>query len=293
MIEVGGASIVATANLVLPWSDVLTIRIGASLPEAIYWTIAINMMIAAAITLILMVFDARTLDGHTSVWAKPLKFELSLALHASTLALVCGLFSASHKGSTAMMLIAVVFLAACIVEMGYIIVQGGLGQQSHFNVGTPFHRFMYSMMAFAAIIIVGAAAALGLAVLSDSGFSAPPALKMAILVGLVGGTVLTVITAFTIGGRMSPYVGNIPDFGARMGLTGWSQTSGDLRVSHFLATHMIQIVPVAGLLIERTTSGRTAILWVLVVAAFWTALTLAEYRTALNGKPSAIATLTR
>jgi hypothetical protein len=38
--------------------------------------------------------------------------------------------------------------------------------------------------------------------------------------GFVVGTILTLITAFTIGGRMSPDIGGIPVFGARMMLTG-------------------------------------------------------------------------
>jgi hypothetical protein len=92
---------------------------------------------------------------------------------------------------------------------------------------------------------------------------------------------------------MSPYVGGIPDFGARMMLTGWSQTSGDLRVSHFLATHMIQVVPVFGLLIGWLVTNRIAVMSVVAVAALWMLLTISEYRTALAGKPSVIATAIR
>ncbi len=271
----------------------MPIRLGSSWPETIYWAIAFAMLAAGAITLILILADPRTLDGHTSVWIKPLKFELSLALHASTIALVCGLFSPSTKSSMPMLLITLLFLAACIVEMGYILIQGGLGQQSHFNVGTPFHRFMYSVMASAAVIIVGAAAAIGLVAVADSDFSASPALKNAIVLGFVGGTVLTLITAFTIGGRMSPFVGGIPDFGSRMVLTGWSQTGGDLRISHFLATHMIQIIPFAALLIDRITSGRVAMMAVFACAGFWALLTMSEYRTALAGNSSSLTLLFR
>ncbi|WP_284178062.1 hypothetical protein [Rhabdaerophilum sp. SD176] len=271
----------------------MPIRLGSSWPETIYWAIALAMLAAGAITLILMFADGRTLDGHTSVWTKPLKFEISLALHASTIALVCGLFSQSTRSSMPMVVIALLFLAACIVEMSYIIIQGGLGQQSHFNVGTPFHRFMYSVMAFAAVIIVGAAGAIGLMAMSDSGFAASPPLKSAIILGFLGGTVLTLITAFTIGGRLSPFVGGIPDFGSRMVLTGWSMTGGDLRVSHFLATHMIQAIPLAALLVDRALSGRAAVLPVFAFAGFWALLTISEYRKALDGNSSILTSLFR
>ncbi len=263
-------------------------RLLASWPEAIYWTVAIVMAAAFALTLVLLAVDARTIDGQTSVWAKPLKFELSLALHAATLALVVGLLSPPHRLGAAMMIVGFVFLAACAIEMGYIIFQAALAEQSHFNVGTPFHRTMFSVMAISAVIIIGAAGAVGLAALYDGAISASPALRAAIVLGLIGGTILTLITAFAIGGRMSPYVGGIPEFGARMALTGWSQSGGDLRVSHFLATHMIQILPVFALLVDRILPGRLSLAAVLAFGVLWSSFTLFEFRHALGGSASVI-----
>lgn len=68
---------------------VLTLRMGSrdTLPERIYATIAITMVAAFGVTLGLWALDTRTIDG-ISVWAKPLKFELALAIHAGTIALV-------------------------------------------------------------------------------------------------------------------------------------------------------------------------------------------------------------
>lgn len=67
----------------------------------------------------------------------------------------------------------------------------------------------------------------------------------------------------------------------------------DLRVSHFLATHMIQVVPFIGLLVERLVTNRISVMCVLVIAAFWTLLTIQQYRGALSGVPSAVATVIR
>ena len=185
-----------------------------------------------------------------------------------------------------MLIVALAFLAACTIEMGWIILQGARAQQSHFNLTTPFNSFMYSVMAFMAVIIVGAAGAVGLAVLADGDAPAAPPLKLAIILGLVGGTVLTLITAFTIGGRLSPFVGGVPAADARMMLTGWSRMAGDLRVSHFLATHMIQVLPLFALAIERLAPSRATLVMVLAFAAGWTLLTWQEFRGALKGEPS-------
>ncbi|MBX9760400.1 MAG: hypothetical protein K2Y29_16595 [Beijerinckiaceae bacterium] len=270
----------------------LALRLFASAPEAIYWGVAISMAAAFGVTLILLPLDTRTIDGHASVWIKPLKFELSLVLHAATLALVVGLLSPPRRQSSAMLIVALVFLAACAVEMGYIIIQGARAAQSHFNIGTPFHSAMYSVMAFCAVLIIGAAGVIGRAAWTDAGFAASPALKAAIVLALVGGTILTLITAFAIGGRMSPYVRSVPAHDARMALTGWSQSSGDLRVSHFLATHSLQSLPIFALVVERILPGRVALAAVLVFAILWTLFTLSEFRGALDGSASIITRVT-
>jgi hypothetical protein len=71
------------------------------------------------------------------------------------------------------------------------------------------------------------------------------------------GAVLTMIVAFTMGGRLDRYIGATAA-GSRMPLTGWSLVGGDLRVPHFLATHSMQAVPLAGLVIERFAPGQLA-----------------------------------
>ncbi len=259
-------------------------------PELIYWGVCASMLACFIVTLAIAAFDGRTIDGAVSVWAKPLKFELSLAIHAATLALVMAALAPSVRSGTVLTILAFTFLAACIVEMGYIISQAARAEHSHYNVSTPFHRLMWSVMAFAAIIIVGTAGALGIASLVGSGASLAPALRWAIALGLIGGTLLTLYTAFTIGGRMSPYVGAVPDgASARMVLTGWSLAGGDLRVAHFLATHMIQVLPLVGLAVAYLAPGRIGVAAVIVVATMWTGLTLSEYVRALEGKSSPLA----
>jgi hypothetical protein len=179
--------------------------------------------------------------------------------------------------------VAFAFLAACIIEMGWIILQAAQGQNSHFNDSTAFHRAMFSVMAFAAVIITGAAAAVALAVWRDPDVAAGAALKDGILLGLIGGTVLTLVTAFAIGGRGSPYVGDVPDLASRMMFTGWSLIGGDLRVSHFLATHMMQAVPIAALLAIRARVGPFDRYFVSAFAVLWVAWTLMEFGMALSG----------
>ena len=259
--------------------------------QTIYWSIAFSMVFAFAITLIIAQFDERTIDGIQSVWAKPLKFELSLAIHAATLALVVSTLSETHRQGSLMLILASIFLAACLFEIGYIITQAARAEHSHFNVSTQFHRAMYSAMALAAIVIIGAAGSIGLFVAFDTQTSLGLTVRWAIVLGLIGGTIFTLFTAFTIGGRMSPYIGAIPDANGRMLFTGWSLVGGDLRVSHFLSTHMIQVLPLIGILVERIFSGRFAMMVLVMSAIAWSVLIFMEYRTALLGKPTFLTSL--
>jgi len=258
-------------------------RIGVR-PEAVLSAVAIASALGFGLTLGLWWIDDRLLDG-LSVWAKPLKFEAALAVHAGTLALVAARLGAPARAGRALWTIAVVFVVACVVEMGWIIWQGARGEHSHFNDSTALHRAMFTVMAVAAILITGAAAALAVLVWRDTGYRAPAPVKAGIVLGLTGGTVLTIMTAMTIGATGSPYVGAIPHLTARMPVTGWSLTGGDLRVAHFLATHMMQAVPLAALLVCLVRPGRAGLPAVLCVATLWTLWTGLEFQAALDGQP--------
>ncbi|MFN4156770.1 MAG: hypothetical protein ACK4HF_19205, partial [Paracoccaceae bacterium] len=142
---------------------------------------------------------------------------------------------------------------------------------------------MFSVMAFAAVIITGTAAAVAFQVWRDPDFATSPTVKTGILLGLIGGTVLTLVTAFAIGARGSPYVGGVPLLPSRMMFTGWSLTGGDLRVAHFLATHMMQAVPIVAFVIFRAKTGWFALYGILLFSALWVVWTLAEFSVALSG----------
>lgn len=254
-----------------------------SFPIRVYGGIALLMLAAFGLTLALYFLDARVLPNQESVWAKPLKFELALALHAGTLMLVVAHTVRSVRDGLWMRYLALVFLLVCFVEMGYILFQAARAQPSHFNDATLFDQTMFSVMAFCAVFIIGVAGAVGLTVWRDQGFRAPAAVRLGVVLAFACGTVLTLITAFSIGKNGGPYVGGIPELAERMPLTGWSLIGGDLRVAHFVATHMIQVIPLAAIVASATTPPWAAKFLVLGISGFWVALTLLEFLTTLVG----------
>ena len=252
--------------------------------EHIWWTTAVILVGLLAATLVAYAFDHRLLDG-TSVWAKPIKFELSLAVHFATLALIVSALGESWREGTLLRSVAWASAICAILEIAYILVQAARQEASHFNLSTPSHVAMYAGMAAGAVVITVAAAAVGAAALLDGSSRLGPATRLGSAVGLIGGTLLTLVVAFRMGGALDHHVGPEPAGALRMPLTGWSLAVGDRRVPHFFATHMMQAVPLAGFCLDRLLPRRPAITAVVAVAVAWTALTLVLFRQANDGLP--------
>lgn len=258
--------------------------LGASRTEQIWWATTAVLLALLAATLVIHAFDRRLFDGAT-VWAKPMKFEVSLALHFATLALIAGMLSPGWRDGYLLRGIAWASAACALAEVAYIAVQAGRQEASHFNVSTPFHVALYAAMAAGAVVITVAAGAVGLAMLLDDSSRLGPATRIGAAVGLIGGTVLTLVIAFRMGGALTHHVGIEPAGAPRMPLTGWSLTVGDRRVPHFFATHMMQAIPLVGLALDRLLTKGPATAFVLLAAAAWGGLTLALFRQANGGLP--------
>lgn len=86
--------------------------------EHLWWATAAILLVPFAFTLATKQADSRLLAGE-SVWAKPLKFQLSLALHFATLALVAGWLGVEARTGTLLCTTAVLSVAATAFEVGY------------------------------------------------------------------------------------------------------------------------------------------------------------------------------
>lgn len=252
--------------------------------EHLWSTTALSLLLLLAVTLVAWLIDRRLIDG-ASVWAKPIKFEMSLALHFATLALIVSRLGEPWRHSRLLWWIAAASVACTAFEIGYILLQAARQQESHFNLATPLLRTMYVLMAIGAVVITVAAAAVGLAALLDGASRLGPATRIGVVLGLIGGTVLTLVVAFRMGGALSHHVGIEAPGAMRMPLTGWSLSVGDRRVPHFFATHMMQAVPLAGLWLDALIPKGWAIAGVSVFALAWLLSTVGLFFQANAGVP--------
>ncbi len=216
----------------------------------IWWQGAFLISALAVINLSLMLLDPSFLADEP-VWLKPLKFEISVVIHFITLAILSSLLSSNRQRGEAWKCITYATVAAGLLEVLYIFLQAARGRESHFNFTTPAEATMYALMGLGAVTLVAASFYLGWLLYREYRIERNSPLLLSSALGLTIGSVLTLIIA----GYLSSGIGGEIVLGneqtPRAPFFGWYLSGKDLRIPHFLATHMMQIIPLFGLWLSR------------------------------------------
>lgn len=242
--------------------------------------------------------DRRQLDG-APVWFKPLKFAISLATYALTLAWMLSMVtkpSLRRIGWWAGSFGAV----ACTVEMATITIQAVRGRRSHFNVATPLDSRLYLVMGLALPGFYGVILVIGvlLTVFSRPGGdrSVVWALRSGLVIGVSGLTVGFAMGRPTPAQRAEDHPSTLgshsvggDDPSGGLPFLGWNTQHGDLRVAHFIGMHALQGLPLLALALRAvagdTVPEDTRVRVVLTCAATWAALAGTALQQALRGRP--------
>lgn len=248
--------------------------------KQLWWltALSVGMMV---IGLIWAGFEVRLFQGQY-VWVKPFKFALSVAVFFATLAWAAGHLGPQMQDRRHLRITVAALAAAFWLEMIYITVQAAQGQASHFNEATVFHNVMYTLMALAAFTLMAGTGVIGWAVLRDPALRMTENLRFGTGWGFILATILTLITAFTLGGNGGHFVGDAPAGAAVIPFFGWSAAVGDLRPSHFLALHAMQAIPLLAWAVQGRAGARG---WIAFGAVMYAALTMALFAQALMGLP--------
>lgn len=255
--------------------------------ELTLWAGALMMVALALPTLASHYMDHRTLIG-VSVWDKPLKFEIAIFIHLATLALVVRQMTPEARAGRFVRGAAIVSSFAAVGEIAYILYQAGRGRASHFNFDTTFEMVMYGVMGAGASSMVIASLLLGWNARKSLAPQTGAGLKWGVVLGLTLGSLLTLVIA----GLMSSsaltepghWVGGERTDASGLPFFGWSTTGGDLRVPHFFATHLMQALPLLGLIADRTIR-QLAVPIVVAGALFGVAVVGGTFAQALMGLP--------
>jgi hypothetical protein len=211
------------------------------------------MLAALAATLVGLAVDPRIITG-APAWLKPAKFAASLAIYLFTLAWIFTLIPDWVKTrrivgwTTAMTL---------VLELVIVDAQAWRGTTSHFNVATSFDQVLWMVMGLAIVVQTATSIAVAVALwrqpFADRALGWALRLGMSItIIGALSGGMMTKPTATQLAdaqaGRRMTVAGahtvGAPDdeHGARIPGTGWSAEHGDLRVSHFVGLHSLQVL---------------------------------------------------
>lgn len=240
----------------------------------------------AAVTLVLVppaLVDTRMLDG-IGVWVKPLKFSIALTLHFATLAVLALFLARENRQGRGFARLVQWSIGFALFEIGYLAFQAARGRHSHFNFDTGFETAMYALMGVGATLLTVVPLVMGLWLWRQDDDDRSGA-RLGVLLGLLLAPVLTlVVTAYMSGVVYSHSVGTAVDGDVGLPIVGWSRVTGDLRPSHFLALHALQILPLTGCAADRIAPRRARAI-VRTAAVLLVAATCALFAQALLGRP--------
>jgi len=238
---------------------------------------AVAMAVLTPVLAVLAVVDDRVLLG-APLWFKPLKFAISLALYAATLAWMLGQLRERTLQRTGW-----IVTAAAAIEMAVIVGQAAVGNRSHYNMDTPLSAALWSVMGVTIVVLWLATLAVALRFLREPGRDrvATTAIRLGLVVALIGlaeGFLMATAATHTVGA---------PDGGPGLPLLGWSTVSGDLRIAHFIGMHALQGLPLlaAALAVGHRLDEVTRVRLVQVAAVAWTGLVVLLTWQALRAQP--------
>jgi len=269
---------VSTAAAVAPRTGLAAAWAAFAAPHPLWARLALAHLVLLAVLLPLAAVDPRLFQGVT-VWIKPAKFALSIAVYLGTLVVFARLVPADWWRTFPGRATTAVAVVTSVFEMGYITLMAGLGEASHFNVSTPLTGALYSLMGAGAVALVTVALVLAIRIGRARGLDDPFVLAVVLGLGL----------SFALGGGFGGYLGSRPghwvdaaptDAGGLAGF-GWARDGGDLRVAHFFGLHAMQVLPLLGLALRGVAGARA---WVLLAAALYAAGTTFTFVQAVSGE---------
>jgi hypothetical protein len=207
-----------------------------------------------------------------NAWFKPLKFAISIGLFSWTMAWYCHYllnFNVTAFNWTVIILFG--------FELAYVTFQASKGQLSHFNFDTTLYSILYSLMGLAAVIVTLFTAYIGFLFFTQSFPNLPSYYIWAIRLGILIFVVFSFEGAL-MSSQMSHSVGAIND-NSNWWIIGWSKTVGDLRVSHFIGMHALQLLPLLSFYIFKDTKAT------IIISILYAVLATTTLVQALNGKP--------
>lgn len=245
--------------------------------EPIFSSVVITMLFLMIPTLIGCKIDAREFNG-VSIWIKPFKFELSIAIYFVTLSLFTTYLDEKYCSLRIWKWMTWAAALSAFFEIGYIFFRASRGEASHFNESNPLAEVMYALMGIGALIIVLVTLWMGYFILHSKNASLSSHLRLAIGLGLMATAILGGSTGIYVSVGDSHWIGGLQNDAHGLPFLGWSRTGGDLRIAHILGLHTMQVLPLFTLIGLNTRKY----IWTALI--IWSLLTIFIFFHAVQGR---------
>ncbi|WP_241704190.1 hypothetical protein [Leifsonia shinshuensis] len=216
-------------------------------------TVATLMLVSTVVCLVGLLVDPRQVTG-LDVWAKPLKFSISILLYSVTWAWLIAHLPRWRRPAH---IAGTVIAFALIVEQALILGAAAAGTTSHFNVSTPLATAIWATMAVSITVLYVCTFLTTIAAffLRLPTASTTLAVRAGAVIALAGMGLAYLMTGPTsqqlddFQGIAGAHTVGLPDGGPGLPLLGWSTVAGDLRIPHFVGMHALQLLPLFAILL--------------------------------------------
>lgn len=229
--------------------------------------------ILGAATSLTLSFSTATEVMGINAYIKPFKFFLSAAIFIWSMAWF--MVHLPHQRVVAIYSWFTILVFA--FELVWIFYQAAKGQTSHFNQDSAFNSAMWGLMGTAISLMTLFTLYIGILFFTNDF----PQMSNSYLWGIRLGILIFVVFAFEgalMGSRLAHTVG-APDGGEGIPLLNWSRNNGDLRIAHFIGMHALQVVPISGAFLVKSSFG------IFIISGLYTGLAIYVLVRALNGLP--------
>lgn len=237
----------------------------------LFWYGVLNFVAAIVCAVLTPTTDITVLN--INAFVKPAKFYLSIGIFVFTIGWLMPYLQLPKKEKAYTYMAIIVFT----FESFIITWQAANGRLSHFNKDTPLYIVLFSLMGIAITILTVWTGYIGYLFFKKKDFDLPASYIWGIRLGIL----FFVLFAFE-GGLMASLLRHTvgaADGGKGLPVVNWSRGHGDLRIAHFLGMHTLQIFPLFGYYIAKTSKA------VIIFASIYVVMVLTVFLEALMGIP--------
>ncbi|MTI31518.1 hypothetical protein [Xanthovirga aplysinae] len=186
--------------------------------------------------LLMTVIDNRLVGGYNA-WLKPSRFAVSFAIFLISMGWYLIYLPISYR-----LIKLFSFLLGVVVFLEYnlIVFQAGRGISSHFNSFTFLDTFIFQMITILNVVI-GFLVLIVFLCFMGKGVKLPMTYLWGIRLGL-----LVFLVSCALGGlmiKLNSHSIGLESLGGGIPFLNWNENGGDLRVSHLVGIHGLQIIP--------------------------------------------------